>query len=197
MFVPTICTLFWVLVYSWPAAVVSHPLDVALFPANLQILKGPQIANFTSDPEVLITPAVNATTSETFQIRGTNYHVELSTPAIKKTIAVGILGGLLQDEIIECRAQIARGRGSIAPYAIMITGPAPDNLKFEWLNLDHQQRGSFADLIRVFGFLLSISTMEKSPGPNPWFAMAFSYLLYWETGYGSQREKVGNGTVGL
>ena len=183
--------------HSWPAEVVSHPLDVAPFPANLQLLnKGPQIANITSDPELHVTQVVNATTSEIFQIRGTNYHVGLSTPAIRKTIAVETLQHLLQDEINECRAQIARGRGSIAPYAILITGPAPDNLKFEWLNLDYQQRGSFADLIRVFGFLLSISTIENVPGPNPWFATAFSYVLYWES-YSGQPEKVGDGTVGL
>ena len=79
----------------------------------------------------------------------------------------------------------------------MITGPAPDNLKFDWLNLDYQQKGSFADLIRVFGFLLSISTMQKTLDPNPRFATAFSYVLCWRTDYDSSSKKVGNGTVGL
>lgn len=196
MFVPPISRVLWVLMYNWPGGVVAVPLDVATFPANLQIPRGPQIANVTSVPELLITPGVNPRTSEIFQIRGTKYHVVLSTPATRKTIAVETLQHLLQDEINECRAQIARGRGRTAPYAIMITGPAPENLKFDWLNLDYQRRGSFGDLIRVFGFLLSTSTVEKSPDPNPWFATAFSYVLYWES-YGGQPEKVGRGIVGL
>lgn len=196
MFVLPISTLLWVLVYSWPAEVVSIPLDVAASPADLQLLQRPQIANVTSNLRLLVTAPVNATTSELFQIPGTNYHVELSTPAIKKVIVIEILQDLLRYEIQQCRAQITRGRGSAAPYAIMITGPAPGNLKFEWLNLDYQQKGCFADLVRVFGFLLSISTMEKIPDSNPWFATAFSYVLYWES-YGGQPEKVGRGIVGL
>ena len=196
MLVPALCTLLWVLLYSWPAEVVSIPLDVAASPAEFQLLKAPRIANITSDPELLTTPAVTATTYELFQIPGTNYHVELSAPTIKQTIVVDTLRDLLKYEISACRAQIARGRGSAAPYSIMITGPTPDNLRFEWLNLDYQQKGCFTDLVRVFGFLLSISTMEKSPDPNPWFATAFSYVLYWES-YGGQPEKVGRGVVGL
>lgn len=196
MFFPPISTQLWVLIYSWPAEVVSVPLDVAPFQANSQLLKGPRIANVTREPELLITPAVHATTSELFRISGTNYHAELSAPAIKETIAVDILRDFLRYEINECRAQIARGRGSSAPYAIIITGPTPDRLKFEWLNLDYQQKGCFADLVRVFGFLLSISTTQKTPGPNPWYASAFSYVFYWEI-YGSQPEKVGRGIVGL
>ena len=196
MLVPALSTLLWFILYIWPAEVVSIPLDVAASPADFQLLKAPRIANVTSDPALLTTPAVTATTSELFQIPGTNYHVELSAPAIKQTIAVETLRDLLKYEISACRAQMARGRGRAAPYAIMITGPAPDNLKFEWLNLDHQQKGCFADLVRVFGFLLSISTMEEAPDPNLWFATAFSYVLYWES-YGGQPEKVGRGIVGL
>ena len=196
MFVPPISTLLWILAYSWPAEVVSIPLDVAASPSDLQILQRLQIANVTSNPKLLVTAPVNATTSEAFQIQGTNYHVELSAPAIKKVIVVDILQDLLRYEIQQCRAQIERGRGSAAPYAIMITGPAPGNLKFEWLNVDYQQKGCFADLVRVFGFLLSISTMEKTPDKNPWFATAFSYVLYWES-YSGQPEKVGRGIVGL
>ena len=103
MFVPAISSLFWILVYSWPAEVVSITLDVAASPPDLQLLnKGPQIANVTSDPELHVTQAVNATTSEIFQTRGINYHVELSTPAINQTIAVETLQHLLQDQINEC-----------------------------------------------------------------------------------------------
>lgn len=132
MIVPALSTLLWVLLYSWPAEVVSIPLDVAASPADFQLLKAPRIANVTSDPELLTTLAAIATASELFQIPGTNYHVELSAPAIKQTIAVETLRDLLEYEISACQAQIARGRGSAAPYAIMIKGPAPDNLKFEW-----------------------------------------------------------------
>ena len=196
MFVPPISTLLWALAYSLPAEVVSIALDVVAPPADLQTHERPQIVNITSNPRLLVNAPINATTSEPFQIPGTNYHVELSAPAIKQTIAVEILRDLLKYEISACRAQVTRGRGSVAPYAIMITGPAPDNLKFEWLNLDYQQKGSFADLVRVFGFLLSISTIEAIPDPNPWFATAFSYALYWES-YGGQPEKVGRGIVGL
>ena len=189
-------TLPWVLLYSWPVEVVSVPLDVVASPAVFQLLKALPIANVTIDPELLTTPAVTATTSELFQISGTNYHVELNAPTIKQTFVVDTLRDLLEDEISACRAQIARGRGSAAPYSILITGPTPDNIKFEWLNLDHQQKGCFADLVLIFGFLLAISTMEGSLDANPWFATAFSYVLYWES-YGGQPEKVGRGIVGL
>ena len=197
MFIPAISTLLWVFVYSWPAVVVSIPLNAAPSPANFQLPKGPQIANVTSDPELLITQAVNDTRSELFQIPRTEYHVELSSPPIAKTIAVETLRNLLRGEINQCQAQIAGGRASIAPYAILKIGPAPDNLKFNWFNLDNQRRGSFAELIDILGFIMFISTSEEFPRPNPWFAQAFSYVVYWKPISGSLSERVGRGTVGL
>ena len=94
MFIYPVSRLLWVLVYSWPAEVVSHLLDVASFPTSLQIPRGTQIASITSHSKLLIIPGVNARTSEIFQIRGTNYHIVLSTSATRKTIAVEILRGL-------------------------------------------------------------------------------------------------------
>ena len=198
MFVPAMSTLLWVLGYSWPVEVVSNPLNIAPSPADLQLLKGPQITNVTRYPELLITQAVNATRSELFQIPGTNYQLELSSPPIEKTIAVKTLRELLRGEINACQVQIAGGRGSVAPYAFALIGPTPDNLKFDWFNLDNQRRGSFAELVDILGFLMFISTVEGISRPNPWFAQASSYEVYWMgTGHGSLSEKVGRGTVGL
>ncbi len=197
MFIPAISTLLWVLVYSWPAEVVSNPLNVAPSPAKLQLPKGPQLANITSDPELFITQAVNATRSELFQIPGTRYLVELSSPAIETTIAVESLRYLLQGEINCFQAQIAGGQGAVVPYAIMLIGPTPDNLHFDWFNLDEQRRGSFAELIDILGFIMFISTSETITRPNPWFAQAFSYTVYWKPYWDSPNEKVGRGAVGL
>ncbi len=201
MFVPAISTLLWVLVYSWPAEVVSNPLNVATTPADLQLLKGPQIANVTSYPDLLITQALNATRSQLFPIGGTNFWITLSSPPVEQTIAVETLQEILVGGITACQIEVARGRASIVPYTIFWIGPTPDNIKLKWFNLDDKRRGAFGEMIDIFVFLLFISTTEEIPRPNPrpnrWFAQAFSYMVYWVTGPGSPPELVGRGTVGL
>ena len=195
MFVPAISTLLWVLVYSWPAEVISKPVNVATSPAGLQLLKGPQVANFTSYPELLITQAVNDTRSELFRIPSTDYQVELSSPAIEKRVAVETLQELLRRMVTACQSEIEGGRASVVPSTMRSIGSTPDNINFAWFNLDDGQRGSFADMIDIFTFLLFISTTERIPHQNPWFARAFSYVAYW--GPGSPLELVGRGIVGL
>ena len=197
MFVPAISTLFWVLVYSWPAEFASNPLDVATSPADLQLLKGPQVANVSSNPELLITKIVNATRSELFPISDTYYQVELTSPAIGKTIAVGTLWIVFRREINECHAEVVRGHANIVPFAMTLMGPTPESFKFCWYNLDGRRRGSYAELRNIFTFLLYISTTERIERPNPWFAHAFSYAVYWTIDRGSPPEPVGIGTVGL
>lgn len=196
MFVPAISTLLWVLVYSWPAEVASNPLNVATSPADLQLLKGPQVANFTSNPELLITQAVDARRSEVFPIRGTNYKVELTSPEIEKTIAVEAFRDLLRRGFDECQTEVARGRADIVPFTMSWIGPAPDNLEFTWYNLD-QRRGSYEDLIDIFAFFLFIGTTERIPRPNPWFTQGFSYVVDWLIDPSGVPEIIGLGTLGL
>ena len=196
MFVPAISTLLWVLVYSWPAEVISNPLNVATSPAGLQILEAPQVANVTSYPELLITQAVNDSGSEAFPIPGTNYKVTLTNPTIERTIAVEALQDLLRRVINACQTQIAGGRASTVPYALRLLGPAPDNLRFVWSNPDDDQRGSFAQLPDIFMFLLFISTTERIPWPNPWSGQAFFYVVSWAADP-DRPEMVGKGRVGI
>ena len=196
MFVPAISTLLWVLVYSWPAEVLSTPLDVATSPAGLQILEAPQVANVTSYPELLITQAVNNSRSEVFPIPGTNYKVTLTSPANERTIAVDALQDLLRRVINACQIQIAGGRASTVPYALRLIGLAPDNLRFIWLNPDDHLRGSFAQLTNIFLFLLFISTTDRIPWPNPWFGQAFFYVVDWAADPDNP-EMIGRGRVGI
>ena len=196
MFVPAISTLVWVLVYSWPAEVISNPLNVATSPAGLQILEAPQVANVTSYPELLITQAVKDTRSEVFQIPDTNYEVALTSPTIERRIAVEALRDLLRRVIIACHAQIVDGRASTVPYTIRLIGPPPNNLRFVWSNCDGLRRGSFAELMDIFVFLLFISTIDRIPRPNPWAGQAFFYVVKWVADPDSP-ELIGKGRVGI
>ena len=196
MFVPAISTSLWLLVYSWPAEVISNPLNVATSPAGLQILEAPQVANVTSYPELLITQAVNDTGSEVFQIPNTNYQVTLTNPTIERTIAVEALRDLLRRVIIACHTQIEDGRASTVPHALRLIGPPPNNLRFVWSNCDGLRRGSFAELMDIFSFLQFISTIDRIPRPNPWVGKAFFYVVNWVADPDSP-ELIGKGRVGI
>lgn len=196
MFVPAISTLLLVLVYSWPAEVISNPLNVATSPTGLQIFEGPQVANVTSYPELLIAQAVNDSRSESFPIPGTNYQVALTSPVMEKSITVEALRDLLRRVINACQEQIADGRAGIVPYALRLIGPSPDDLRFVWSNRDDHDKGSFAELVDIVKFLLFISTTERIPWPNPWFGEAFFYVVTWVADPDNP-EMIGKGRVGL